>query len=512
MQLFLSMIGGAQPQQAAPQGDPIDLIFDSLIQQESGGRAGVLGPQTRYGRAEGLTQMLPATARETAERNGIPWRPELMRGTSPEAAEYQRRLGRLYFEEGLRETGNVRDALRYYHGGPNRDLWGPRTNRYAEEVLARAGAAIPQGGQANPFASLFQSIDPQTAMGMIPAPILNQPVVLPAAPQQEMPSALPPHALADVETLLAEMRAASRAPERDSSNDSWERISALLGGAAAGAAGADPYGGLGQMILAAGAGGQAGFANERDAQRGLDRENALLQGQLDRALAGMGLDLNLQNLATSNANRDREWQSGENVRQTRWGNVQGADARVVEQILTNAGISQGNVAALNQNQMARAQAGLGAMEGQVAAANQGTALGVNAAMQLAMQGFQQATDPRQADRAIGQMIRAAGVPESDSTVAVARAIAAGNNQAVLPYIATDLMTSGLYSSMLAEEDAQAVERALQREQGEQALAIVTRALAASPVEAVRATVDDLAAQGSPAALLIQRARANAGQQ
>src|SRR5690606_33803904 len=31
MQLFLSMIGGAQPPQAAPQGDPIDLIFDSLI-------------------------------------------------------------------------------------------------------------------------------------------------------------------------------------------------------------------------------------------------------------------------------------------------------------------------------------------------------------------------------------------------------------------------------------------------------------------------------------------------
>lgn len=265
------------------------------------------------------------------------------------------------------------------------------------------------------------------------------------------------------------------------------------------------------MILAAGAGGQAGFANERDAQRGLDRENELIQGQLDRALAGMGLDLNLQNLGTSNANRDREWQSGENQRQTRWGNVQGADERAVQQALTNAGISQANVGLVNQNQMTRAQAGLGAMEGQVAAANQGTAIGVNAAMQLAMQSAAQATDPRQADQAIGQMIRAAGVPESDSTVAVARAIAAGNNQAVLPYIATELMTSGLFSSVLAEEDAQAVEQALNREQPEQALAIVTRALAASEVDVVRAVVDDLAVQGSPAALLIRQARANAGQ-
>lgn len=108
-----------------------------MIQQESGGRPGAIGPQTPYGRAQGMSQMLPATAREMAGRLGLPWRPELMTGTTPEAATYQRRLGEAYFDEGLRKTGNMQDALRYYHGGPNRRLWGPRTNQYVRDVLAR---------------------------------------------------------------------------------------------------------------------------------------------------------------------------------------------------------------------------------------------------------------------------------------------------------------------------------------------------------------------------------------
>ena len=113
--------------------------FDALIQQESGGRPGVLGPQTRYGRAEGLTQMLPATAEGTAKRLGVPWRPDLMRATSAEGAAYQRALGEAYFQQGMSETGNLRDALHYYHGGPNRRLWGPKTRAYADAVLRKMG-------------------------------------------------------------------------------------------------------------------------------------------------------------------------------------------------------------------------------------------------------------------------------------------------------------------------------------------------------------------------------------
>lgn len=95
---------------------------------------------TAYGRPLGATQMLPETAQEMARKLGVAWRPELLRGKSPEAMAYQLRLGRAYFDQGLSETGNVRDALHYYHGGPDRKLWGPKTRRYADEVLARLGA------------------------------------------------------------------------------------------------------------------------------------------------------------------------------------------------------------------------------------------------------------------------------------------------------------------------------------------------------------------------------------
>ncbi len=111
----------------------------ALIQQESGGRAGIRGPQTKYGQALGLTQMLPDTAKQMAGRVGVPWRPDLMTATNQAGAAYQRMLGEAYLREGLSKTGNIRDALRYYHGGPNRRLWGAKTNSYANAVIGRVG-------------------------------------------------------------------------------------------------------------------------------------------------------------------------------------------------------------------------------------------------------------------------------------------------------------------------------------------------------------------------------------
>jgi soluble lytic murein transglycosylase-like protein len=105
--------------------------------QESHDRPGAVGQQTQYGRAVGSMQLLPSTAQEMARNLGLPWQPQLMTGTTPEAADYQRRLGEAYLQEGLRKTGNPRDALRYYHGGPNRALWGPKTNAYASSILER---------------------------------------------------------------------------------------------------------------------------------------------------------------------------------------------------------------------------------------------------------------------------------------------------------------------------------------------------------------------------------------
>ena len=70
-----------------------------------------------------------------AKKLGIAWRPDLMRGATGEAAQYQRAIGKAYFDEALNATGNVTDALRYYHGGPSRSMWGPKTNAYAANIV-----------------------------------------------------------------------------------------------------------------------------------------------------------------------------------------------------------------------------------------------------------------------------------------------------------------------------------------------------------------------------------------
>lgn len=114
-------------------------ILPHLIQQESGGRAGISGPQTQYGQAQGLTQVLPSTAQGLAKRLGVPYRADLMSGTSEAAKQYQSAIGQAYLDEALDKTGNVTDALKYYHGGPNRRIWGPKTNAYANGILRRLG-------------------------------------------------------------------------------------------------------------------------------------------------------------------------------------------------------------------------------------------------------------------------------------------------------------------------------------------------------------------------------------
>lgn len=84
-------------------------------------------------------QLLDSTAQAMAAKLDMPWRPDLMRAKFAEAARYQNALGQAYFEEGLAKTGNYFDAARYYHGGPNRKNWGPKTNDYAADFVARLG-------------------------------------------------------------------------------------------------------------------------------------------------------------------------------------------------------------------------------------------------------------------------------------------------------------------------------------------------------------------------------------
>lgn len=166
-------VAAASPSVMAPRLPPYspDNVFASIIQQESGGRPGVLGSRSRYGTPVGMTQMLPATAQAMASKLGLPWQPQLMTGTTPEAADYQRQLGRAYYDEGMQaEGGDPRRAAMYYHGGPNHRQWGPKTRRYADQVMHRAGrtSQTPQPGQ-EVDGYVYQGGDPNSPRSWRPA-------------------------------------------------------------------------------------------------------------------------------------------------------------------------------------------------------------------------------------------------------------------------------------------------------------------------------------------------------
>lgn len=82
-------------------------------------------------------QVLPGTAKEMSAKLGVPFRPDLLTAKNDAGAAYQRMIGGAYLKEGMAKTGNLRDALRYYHGGPDRRQWGPKTNAYASSIMGR---------------------------------------------------------------------------------------------------------------------------------------------------------------------------------------------------------------------------------------------------------------------------------------------------------------------------------------------------------------------------------------
>jgi hypothetical protein len=93
-----------------------------------------------------------------AAKLGLPWRPELLKDTSPEADAYQQALGHAYLDEGLQKYGgDTRKALMYYHGGPDEKKWGPKTHAYANAVLARVGHAPIAVATHNPAAIKAQA-------------------------------------------------------------------------------------------------------------------------------------------------------------------------------------------------------------------------------------------------------------------------------------------------------------------------------------------------------------------
>jgi hypothetical protein len=133
---------------AFAQGGGADLAAfrRAIIQQESGGRYGI--PNAEGSGAMGIGQIMPDTARALAKRLGLPYRPDLLAGKDKAAQDYQIALT----NEATREAwdygdGDIRSAAAYYHAGPNKKGWGPKTAKYQNDILRRLGMDSGEGAQ-----------------------------------------------------------------------------------------------------------------------------------------------------------------------------------------------------------------------------------------------------------------------------------------------------------------------------------------------------------------------------
>lgn len=122
----------------APSGGAlsVDALRGAIVAQESKGNYGAVSPKG----ALGAYQLMPPTAKSLAGRLGLPWQPELMTANTPEAKQYQDALGGAAIQEAINASGgDLTTAAKYYHGGSNRAVWGPKTEQYARDIAGRMG-------------------------------------------------------------------------------------------------------------------------------------------------------------------------------------------------------------------------------------------------------------------------------------------------------------------------------------------------------------------------------------
>jgi hypothetical protein len=135
----ITPIDDPAPASAPPAGGTVDKFKGAVIGQESGGRYGVAN--TEGSGAMGVGQVMPGTARVLAGRLGLPFRPDLLAGTDPTAQAYQNRITDAAVQEAWNAgNGDPAIAAKYYFGGSNRSKWGPKTRRYASDILSRMGS------------------------------------------------------------------------------------------------------------------------------------------------------------------------------------------------------------------------------------------------------------------------------------------------------------------------------------------------------------------------------------
>jgi|GEM_PF-5993944 Soluble lytic murein transglycosylase and related regulatory proteins (some contain LysM/invasin domains) len=128
-------------------GVPVDVLL-GMAKQESGFNPSAVGPQTKWGQAQGIMQYLSGTA---ASLGIDPLNPS----QAIDAAAKQIR-------ERLDKGESIEEAIAHHHAGPNRALWGAKTADYVQKVTGNAAGfrgaedalAFSQGAYSSPSDSL----------------------------------------------------------------------------------------------------------------------------------------------------------------------------------------------------------------------------------------------------------------------------------------------------------------------------------------------------------------------
>lgn len=166
-----------EPGASQPSGPlSIQSALPAIVQQESGGNYAAVNRETG---ALGAYQVMPATAKTLAGRLGIAWNPALMASNSTEGRAYQDRIGQAAIQEAIDASGGDPATMAaYYHGGSDRSKWGPRTQQYAREVVARLGggqggaqavASVPKAPKEGPAQARQMTTQEVQAAGLDPA-------------------------------------------------------------------------------------------------------------------------------------------------------------------------------------------------------------------------------------------------------------------------------------------------------------------------------------------------------
>lgn len=510
--------GAAAASGAAPTVAPAaraeaegNTLFARLLNQESGNRQFdaqgrlITSPKMAFGAA----QLMPGTAADLAREMGVTV--EQLRADP----DLNRRAGERYFNQQLTKYGgNTMLALAAYNAGPGRvDQWisrfgDPRTGQISDAAFA---AQIPfqetrdyianiTGGTSGPRLS---APTPQDVMSFIPDPEAVPRIDLPDAPQREAPAARPTLLEVDKEALLAPLREAMAVESRDTSHDNWDRITALLAGAAQGMSQVDPNAGIGQMLLAGGGAGLQGFRAEQDEQRALTEEEKEARRQVEIALAQAGYGLDLGNHDVRNQNLGINWQSGEDVKNTNFDNATLSFNTIVQELLQNSNIDAGNIGARNQVNLARGQLGANALGGQFDVQNQSSAAGWEANQRRQNQAL---TQPG------AQTLQAIGISpepqagESDlikNARSAATFIEQGNSGAAMRALATELLISQRYTQEMGDSVIGDINKAIQQGNNEAAILLILGQLQSNPV-ATKEMIAELAPQGFHVANMMQQ--------